>query len=129
MHLGPLAHRRFREEVIKHLLAVPGSGKKGKNKKKKYKKPPAALPMQPNGAGSSSAAGGSADGENSIGPKSRLARAVKELVECREGGEEGEAERRRTAGELNTLLGTVGIPNDHVLRKRLERFSISNRGP
>lgn len=125
VHLGPLAHRRFREEVIKHLLAIPGSGKKGKGKKKKYKKSPAPLtsPSAILGAAGSSSGSNAADGENNVGPKSRLARAVKELVECKDGGEEGELERRRTAGELNALLGTVGIPSDHTLRKRLERFS------
>ena len=109
--LSSMAHRRFRLEVIKPLLAVP----KGKKAKKKYKKPP----------NPTSAAALSVDGDSN-GPKSRLARAVKELIESKDS--DSLEDRRKMAAELNDMLGTVGIPVDHVLRKKLDKFLLRPKG-
>jgi len=102
--LASLAHRRFREEIVKHLLAIP----KAKGKGKKHKKPP----------------GVNADGEPP-GPKARLARAVKSLIESKD---DDIGERRKLAIELNTCLTVVGIPNDQLLRKKLDKFCQEPKG-
>ncbi|KAI5115948.1 hypothetical protein M0805_003113 [Coniferiporia weirii] len=112
--LASMAFRRFREGVVRPLLAVP----KGKKARKKYKKPGS-------GPGSGLGSGGGADGEGG-GPKSRLARAVKELIECKD-ADSGD-ERRVMASELDDMLGTVGIPVDQVLRKKLDKFSLRPKG-
>ncbi|KAF9016660.1 hypothetical protein BDZ89DRAFT_961716 [Hymenopellis radicata] len=93
-----LAHRRFRADFIDPLLAVPKTkGKKVKNK----------IPKSPSGSGLP-------------GPKGRLARAVKDLLESTERDVE---ERDKLAGELAVVLRTVGIRPDHPLRKKLDRFA------
>lgn len=103
--LQSMAHRRFREEVIKPLLALP----RGKGKKKPKKSPGTT----------------STDVTENNGPKSRLARAVKVLTESTE--LESESERKALAQDLNNLLGMVGIPNDHALRKRLEKYCLESQ--
>jgi len=96
--LSSLAHRRFRIEVIEPLLAIPKiHGKKAKNK----------IPK---------AGGGSAP----PGPKGRLARAVKELLESKGGDEE---ERAKLALELSKVLRNTGVRIDHPLRKKLHKFN------
>ncbi|OCB91193.1 hypothetical protein A7U60_g1602 [Sanghuangporus baumii] len=122
--LSSMANRRFREVVIKPLLAVPkvkkvGTG--GGGGKKRYRKPP-----NPNHVlhHVSSAADSS---ENPFaGPKSRLARAVKELIESRD--TDPLEERRQMAEETNDMLETVGIPVDHALRKKLDKFLLRPQG-
>ena len=53
------------------------------------------------------------------GPKGRLARAVKHLLES---GEVEDEERDRMAAELAVILRTVGIRADHPLRKKLDKY-------
>ena len=122
-----MSHRRFREEVVKPLLAVstagsvvgPSGGRKAKGKRRKGGKggkgvKPSGgelLPVVP------------VDGESggvSL-PKSRLGRAVKAFIESAD--EDNMDERIQMARELNEMLGVVGVTVDHVLRKRLERFA------
>jgi hypothetical protein len=92
--------RRFRTEFIEPLLAVPKI--KGKPKlKNKIPHPSAELP----------------------GPRSRLARAVKDLLESKGGDEE---ERQSLATDLANTLRTVGVPVDHPLRKKLDKFVLSS---
>ncbi|KAJ4481081.1 hypothetical protein J3R30DRAFT_3464094 [Lentinula aciculospora] len=95
VHISALAHRRFRVEVIEPLLAVP-KFKKGTKVKKKI--------LKTKGPGP--------------GPKGRLARAVKELLESSEMEEE---ERARLASETATMLKKVGVRPDHPLRKKLAK--------
>lgn len=96
--ISSLAHRRFRTQVLEPLLAIPKhQGKKGKKKIPNFN--------------SSSAP---------PGPKGRLARAVKDLLETKDDGVE---ERTRFAAELAQALGMCGIRVDHPLRKRLEKFT------
>lgn len=99
--ISSLAHRRFRMEFIEPLLAVPkiNGGKKAKKK---------TIPKSP--------AGGSA---GPPGPKGRLARAVKELLETKGGDEE---ERHKLAADLAKVLKNAGIRSDHPLRKKLDKF-------
>lgn len=92
--LASMAFRRFREGVIRPLIAVP----KGKKKKKK--------PQSPS--------------DSSNLPRARLARAVKELIEGKD--DDKEEERRKMAAELNEMLFTIGIPPDQPLRKKLSKF-------
>jgi hypothetical protein len=98
--VSSLAFRRFRTEFFEPLLAVPKV--KGKNKAKNRKVPPS------NG--------------DKLSPKGRLARAVKELLESKGGGEE---ERKKLAVELATGLKACGIRVDHPLRKKLDKFVAS----
>ncbi|KAF9269081.1 hypothetical protein L218DRAFT_852135 [Marasmius fiardii PR-910] len=110
VHISSLAHRRFRTEFVEPLLAVPKmKGKKGKNKK---------------GAGGVNGSGSSShpNGNGLPGPKGRLARAVKELLESEGKDEE---ERYRCAVELASMLKKVGVRPDHLLRKKLEKFIAS----
>ncbi|KAL0577518.1 hypothetical protein V5O48_004459 [Marasmius crinis-equi] len=113
VHISSLAHRRFRTEFVEPLLAVP------KTKKKKNKK----------GGGSGAASGGSSssnlNGSGPPGPKGRLARAVKELLESEGGDEE---ERYKSAMQLAKMLKKVGVRPDHLLRKKLEKFVASRIG-
>ncbi|KAH8120677.1 hypothetical protein DFH11DRAFT_1696526 [Phellopilus nigrolimitatus] len=99
--LASLALRRFRADVVRPLLAVP-RGKKGRKKHKRLAPPPPA----------------------NSGPKSRLARAAKELIESKSAGAGAaeEEERYAMAAELSAMLGAVGIPVDHLLRKKLDKF-------
>ena len=96
--VSSLAHRRFRTEFVDPLLAVPKikANLKGKTKNKKIAQPPA-----------------------TSGPKGRLARAVKELLESETGNRE---ERDWLAAELAKTLKTVGIRAEHPLRKRLDKY-------
>ncbi|KAG7093976.1 hypothetical protein E1B28_007606 [Marasmius oreades] len=115
VHISSLAHRRFRTEFIEPLLAVPKmKGKKGKNKK-----------GAGGGGGGGINGGGSSSHSNGFGPpgpKGRLARAVKELLESEGDDEE---EKCRCAVELASVLKKVGVKPDHLLRKKLERFIAS----
>ncbi|THH11388.1 hypothetical protein EW145_g698 [Phellinidium pouzarii] len=115
--LASMAFRRFREDVIRPLLAVP----KGKKARKRYKKPPGA------GSGLAAGSGSSAvvDGESS-GPKSRLARGVRDLIESKD--VDSETERRTMAAELDDMLGTIGIPIDLLLRRKLDKFALRPKG-
>ncbi|PAV21795.1 hypothetical protein PNOK_0175200 [Pyrrhoderma noxium] len=112
--LGSMAYRRFREEVIKPLMAVP----KVRKGKKKYKKH--------HGSSVSSTDTSSHGGGDSTGPKSRLGRAVRDLIEAEDN--ESLETRRETATKVNEMLKTVGIPNDLSLRKKLGKFSSQPKG-
>ncbi|KAN0100982.1 hypothetical protein V8E55_000966 [Tylopilus felleus] len=93
--LAPLALRRFRTEFIEALLAAP----KMKGKKRR----PGAAPI----------------GDKSHLPKSRLARAVRELLEVQDMKPE---ERLSLATDLAAMLCAVGVRNTHPLRKKLDKF-------
>ena len=103
--LSSLGHRRFRVEVLEPLLAIPKP--KGKGKKKGKSK----------ASGLSSSDGGIP--EKATGPKSRLARAVKELLESQAGDEQ---ERRKLAEGVGRMLAMTGIRPDHPLRKRVRTY-------
>ncbi|KAH9046442.1 hypothetical protein EDB84DRAFT_665819 [Lactarius hengduanensis] len=92
-----LAYRRFRTEVLEPLLVVPKAKAKGKKK------------------------GFTEDEKAAVGPKGRLARAVKELLESR-GGDVGE--RDKLASEMADMLTCTGIRPDHPLRRRLRKYSV-----
>ncbi|KIK54644.1 hypothetical protein GYMLUDRAFT_99952 [Collybiopsis luxurians FD-317 M1] len=96
--ISALAHRRFRIEFVEPLLAIP-KFKKGKKAKNKI----------PNSKGSGPPPG----------PKGRLARAVKELLESSDVEED---ERARQASELAKMLRKVGVRPDHPLRKKLGKY-------
>jgi len=98
--VSSLAHRRFRTEFIDPLLAVPKIKGKAKAKNKKNVQTPA-----------------------TVGPKGRLARAVKELLESDNEGDR--EEREYLARELARTLKMVGIRLEHPLRKRLDKFAAS----
>ncbi|KIY63069.1 hypothetical protein CYLTODRAFT_446846 [Cylindrobasidium torrendii FP15055 ss-10] len=150
--IGSLAHRRFRFDCVEPLLAIPkGVKKKGKKKKKnggqgqgtevaedeKLAEGLAGVSLQAGGAssqaagssssqagGSSSQIGGSSTQQQDLpGPKGRLARAVKHLLEV---DERPETERIRIAGELADMLRKVGVKIDHPLRKKLESFVVGS---
>ncbi|KAI9445523.1 hypothetical protein H4582DRAFT_933193 [Lactarius indigo] len=87
-----LAYRHFRMEVLEPLLVVP----KAKGKKK------------------------GPTTEFAVGPKGRLARAVKELLESR--GGDGR-ERDKLASDIADMLTCTGIRPDHPLRRRLKKYS------
>ena len=99
-----LAHRRFRTEFIEPLLAVP---KMKGNSKAKHR-----IPKAPNRTAPP-------------GPKGRLARAVKELLESKDVDED---ERQRLVTALAKCLRTVGVRTDHPLRKRLDKLVTSYAG-
>ncbi|KAL5518546.1 hypothetical protein ACEPAH_228 [Sanghuangporus vaninii] len=125
--LSSMANRRFREVVIKPLLAVPkikkvgngggggGGGGGGRSGKKRYRKP-----SNPNHVLHHVSSTADTSENPFAGPKSRLARAVKELIES--GDADTLEERHKMAEETNAMLGTVGIPVDHALRKKLDKF-------
>ncbi|KAF9074635.1 hypothetical protein BDP27DRAFT_1390450 [Rhodocollybia butyracea] len=98
VHISALAHRRFRLEFVEPLLAVP-KFKKGTKVKNKIPKPKGAGPPP--------------------GPKGRLARAVKELLESKNIDED---ERASQAYELAMMLRKVGVRPDHPLRKKLGKY-------
>jgi len=95
--ISSLAFRRFRTDFFEPLLAVPKYKGKGKIKNKR--------PLPSNG--------------DKLGPKGRLARAVKALLESTGGDEE---EKKRLATNLANTLRIVGIRADHPLRKKLDKF-------
>ncbi|KAG6857650.1 hypothetical protein H0H87_010219 [Tephrocybe sp. NHM501043] len=99
VNIVSLAHRRFRTNFFEPLLAVPKM--KGKSKAK-HKAP-------------------KASGPSLAGPKGRLARAVKELLES----ENFDEQRLDLATSLAKSLKTVGIRADHPLRKKLDKFVAS----
>ncbi|KAG9314724.1 hypothetical protein JVU11DRAFT_5533 [Chiua virens] len=100
--LGALALRRFRTEFIEPLMAAP----KMKGRKRR--------------------SGAASVGDKSHLPKSRLARAVRELLEVQDINPE---ERRSLAADLATTLCAVGVRNGHPLRKRLEKFPATGNTP
>jgi len=103
-----LAYKRFRTEVLEPLLVVPKA--KGKGKKKG------------GGAGRVTAVVPATEGERAaVGPRGRLARAVKELLESR-GGDGGE--RDKLASDTANMLMRTGIRPDHPLRRRLRKHSV-----
>ncbi|KIJ45105.1 hypothetical protein M422DRAFT_29956 [Sphaerobolus stellatus SS14] len=93
-----LGHRRWRIEVIDPLLAVP----KGKGKKKKP----------------------SASTTGDKGPRGRLARSVKDLIE---GPYALEPNSIRLVESLANSLRICGIRMDHPLRKKLDKFLASTK--
>ncbi|KAH8834941.1 hypothetical protein DL96DRAFT_1665965 [Flagelloscypha sp. PMI_526] len=97
--LNTLALRRFRLDTIGPLLAIP------KSKKAKQKAKQKAAAAVANGAPPP--------------PKGRLARAVKHLLES---DEIEETDRRRMAIALAELLRKCGVPMNHVLRKKLDKY-------
>ena len=99
--LSSLAYRRFRTEVVEPLLAVPKAKAKGKAKGKKGKLV-------------------AANGERPQGPKGRLARSVKALLESE--GVDME-DKRRLAEGVALCLRLVGVRPDHPLRVRLDKYS------
>jgi hypothetical protein len=100
--ISSMAHRRFREEVLKPLLAIPKV--KGKSKKRR-------IPD------------GDSDANRDNGPKARLARAVKVLIES---SDEDLERRKKLAADLTNAMGCVGIPMDQILRKKLQKFGGSS---
>ncbi|KAH9982162.1 hypothetical protein BGW80DRAFT_1161700 [Lactifluus volemus] len=100
-----LAYRRFRTEVLEPLLVVPKpKGEEKKKRKGKRKK-----------KGRDDAA------TSAVGPRGRLARAVKELLESKGGDEE---EQNRLASEMADMLMHTGVHGDHPLRRRLRRYCV-----
>lgn len=111
-----LGYRRFRTEVLDPLLAVPNPKKKNQKKKNKGKQ---------GGDGPTTAAviGSVAEAdEAATGPKGRLARSVKELLESNGGDEE---EQNRLASEMALMLMRAGIRPDHPLRRRLRKYCVA----
>jgi hypothetical protein len=108
-----LAYRRFRTEVLEPLLAVPNPKKKKKNKGKQGADGPTTAAVIGSGAEADEAA---------TGPKGRLARSVKELLESKGGDEE---EQNRLAGEMAEMLMRAGIRPDHPLRRRLRKCCVT----
>lgn len=100
--LSSMALRRFRTEFIEPLLKVPGL--KGRSKKRRPPLPPT-------------------HDDKGIMPKTRLARAVKELLETEPGDPN---EQRKLAVELADMLRIIGVRCDHPLRKKLDRFVIAS---
>lgn len=109
-----LAYRRFRTQVLEPLLTVPNAKRKYQKKKRKQGE---------DGATTAAVVGSAADVEEAAtGPKGRLARSVKELLESKGGDEE---ERNRLASEMAEMLMRAGIRPDHPLRRRLRKYSVA----
>lgn len=111
-----LAYRRFRTEVLEPLLAVPNPKKRNQKKRNKGKQ---------GGDGPTTAAviGSVAEAdEAAVGPKGRLARSVKELLESKGGNEE---EQNRHASEMAEMLMRAGIRPDHPLRRKLRKYCVA----
>ena len=111
-----LAYKRFRTEVLEPLLAVPNPKKRNQKKKNKGKQ---------GGGGPATAAefGSVAEAdEAAAGPKGRLARSVKELLESKGGDEEAQ---NRLASEMGEMLMRAGIRPDHPLRRRLRKYCMA----
>lgn len=94
--VSSLAMRRFRTEVLEPLLRAPKI--KGKSKVK-HKIPKAAGGAPP--------------------PRGRLARAIKIMLESKEGTEE---DRIHMSAQLARMLQLVGVRPDHLLRKKLDKI-------
>ncbi len=60
--------------------------------------------------------------EAATGPKGRLARSVKELLESKGGDEE---EQNKLACEMADMLMRAGIRLDHPLRRRLKKYCVA----
>jgi hypothetical protein len=90
--IASVAYRRFRVDIVEPLLAVPKS--KGGSKRR----PPPST---------------------SSGPKGRLARSVKALLEDKGGDPD---EKRRIAGTLADCFARIGVRQTHPLRQRLQSF-------
>ncbi|KAF8588455.1 hypothetical protein K439DRAFT_1335167 [Ramaria rubella] len=99
--VSSLGHRRWRTEVIEPLLSVP------KSKSKRKGKGPSPAP------------------NTDKGPKGRLARAVKELIEGPNALDPASVEQ---AVSLANSLRVCGIRLDHPLRKKLDKFVASSQG-
>lgn len=99
--VSSLGHRRWRTEVIEPLLSVPKSMGKGQRK---------GPPPAPN---------------IDKGPRARLAKAVKELIE---GPNASDSASIELAQCLANSLGVCGIRIDHPLRKKLDKFVALNHG-
>ena len=104
-----LAYRRFRTEVLEPLLVVPKAKRKGKKKE--------------GGAGRATAVVAAIEGERAVvvGPRGRLARAVKELLESKDGDE---GERDKLASDTANMLMRTGVRPDHPLRRQLRKHSV-----
>ncbi|KAI9512283.1 hypothetical protein F5148DRAFT_13493 [Russula earlei] len=111
-----LAYRRFRAEVLEPLLAVPNSKCKGRKMKKG--KQTGGWPVTTTEGTVDSDAGAN---RTALGPRGRLARSVKELLESKGGDEE---EQNRLACEMADMLMRVGVRPDHPLRRRLRKFCV-----
>ena len=110
-----LAYRRFRTEVLEPLLAVPRPKREGKKKKKGK--------QGGDGAATAAVIGSVAEvDEVATGPRGRLARSVKELLESKGGDEE---EHNRFACEMADMLMRVGVRPDHPLRRRLRKYCVA----
>jgi len=108
-----LAYRRFRTEVLGPLLAVPKPKKESKKKKNKGKQ----------GGATAAAIGSVAEvDEAATGPRGRLARSVKELLESKGGDEE---EQNRLACEMADMLMRAGVRPDHPLRRKLRKYCVA----
>ncbi|KAF8272354.1 hypothetical protein EI94DRAFT_337425 [Lactarius quietus] len=100
-----LAYRRFRTDVLEPLLVVPKAKARGKKKG--------------GGAGRASAVVPSTGDERAaVGPRGRLARAVKGLLESK--GDDG-GEWDTLASDTANMLMRTGIRPDHPLRRRLRK--------
>ncbi|PPQ98897.1 hypothetical protein CVT24_003528 [Panaeolus cyanescens] len=100
--ISSLAHRRFRTEVIEPLLIVP--------KVKATSKPKHSIPKSPTTP-------------NPARPKGRLARALREVLESNNLDAKA---RLDLASGLAKVLEAVGIPSDHTLRKKLDKYISSS---
>jgi len=105
--LASLAQRRFRLEIIEPLLTVPKAKKRSKGKGK----------AKEGAAAAYQAAGGVVE---KPGPKGRLARAVKALLESDTIQEE---ERIQMASELAEMLRATGVPPEQLLCRKLAKVT------
>ena len=111
-----LAYRRFRTEVLEPLLAVPKPKRESKKKKNKGK-------QREDGPATTAAIGSVTEvDEAATGPRGRLARSVKELLESKGGDEE---EQNRLACEMADMLMRAGVRPDHPLRRRLRKYCLA----
>ena len=101
-----LAYRRFRMEVLEPLLVVPKAKGKGKRKG--------------SGGRAMAVVPATEDERAVVGPRGRLARAVKELLESRC----GDGERDKLASDTADMLMRTGIRPDHPLRRRLRKHAV-----
>ena len=119
-----LAYRRFRTEVLEPLLVVPKAKGEGKEKRKGKRKKKGRDAVANDTVDAAAVVVPAADVDNkvaSVGPRGRLARAVKELLESK--GED-EEERNRLASEMADMLMRTGVHGDQPLRRRLRRYCV-----